>query len=271
MRLFGLILFLVSNISLSQEIDYKIYQFKENDSINGHISKIVKFNEQGLVIYKEYIDFLETGVKGKVDHRVVFFYKNNLLTEELRTYGGSDYKFKIEYKYNSNRQLVKEIHKSYLQKQKKWSWVVVSKTEHKYNTKGQKTETHIDKKHNDSEANTILYYYNNDDLLIKKTRLYNDGNLLEEFIIHYEQGNYDYMILSSKYGYNFENSCRSIGRFRTLYDKHENVIETSHPDETGIRADVKNRFYYDKNNRKVKYERINTKGELEITHIYIYE
>lgn len=288
---FSIIFILTSLFSIAQEKkDFKIYQFEKSDSINGHISKIVKYDTNGLKTYEELIDYKVSKLSGFSDYKDNYYYNDTLLIKTVTTYNNSENKAETNFKYNSNNQLIKETFSSYERRLKKDlkkgfaygdcnieeedyeknpNWEIETEKYFKYNSKGQLTETYAPEK-SESSQNRYLYRYNYDGQIEKITSLENDEVIWEEFRENFENGNYDYIRLWAN-DFTFKNVCRSVGAKRYKYDKNNNLIEKSKPDETGIRGIVKTRFYYDDNDILIKQERYNTEDELEITHIYIYE
>ena len=289
--IFSILFILTSFFSIAQEKkDFKIYQFKQSDSLNGHISKIVKYDTNGLKTYEELIDYKVSKLSGFSDYKDNYFYNDTLLIKTVTTYNNSENKAETNLEYNSNNQLIKETFSSYERRLKKDlkkgieygdciieeedyeknpSWEIETEKYFKYNSKGQLTETNAPEKSKSSQ-NRYLYRYNYDGQIEKVTSLENDEVIWEEFRENFENGNYDYIRLWAN-DFTFKNVCRSVGAKRYKYDKKNNLIEKSKPDETGIRGIVKTKFYYDDNNVLIKQERYNTDDELEITHIYIYE
>lgn len=287
----NIVLILTTLFSIAQEKkDYKVYQFEQYDSLNGHISKIVRFNKDGLKSYEELIDYKNSKLSGFSDYIDNHFYNDALLIKTETTYNNSERKAETTFEYNSDNQLIKEIFSSYERRLKKDlkkgveygdciieeedyeknpSWEIETEKYFKYNSKGQLIETYAPEK-SQSRQNRYIYRYNYDGLIEKVTSLENDEVIWEEFRENFENGNYDYIRLWSN-EFTFKNVCRSVGSKRFQYDSRNNLIEKSRPDETGIRGIVKIRFYYDDNDVLIKTERYNTKDELEITHIYIYE
>jgi|GEM_PF-6363906 hypothetical protein len=85
-----LLLCFINYVSFSQQKrNYKIYQFAENDSTNGHISKIVKFNNENLIIYEETIDFKFSRLSHITDYVENNYYKDSLLIKTETSYRNS--------------------------------------------------------------------------------------------------------------------------------------------------------------------------------------
>jgi hypothetical protein len=282
-----LLLCFINYVSFSQQKrNYKIYQFAENDSINGHISKIVKFNNENLVIYEETIDFKFSRLSAITDYVENNYYKDSLLIKTETSYRNSIKKQIVEFDYNNKNYLEKKIVKSYetrLKKnekhedcllddedfEKKPTWKIITEEKLIYNSRGQKTEKIVDEKEFNRKKK-YLYFYNYDGLLTKIKLLEDDEIIWEEFRECFEKGNYDYIRLW-KNEYTFKDICRSIGKIRFVYDEKNLLIEMTKPDETGIRGNVKIQNYYNQNNELIKQERYNTENKLEITHLYLYE
>jgi len=281
---------LVTFIAFSQQKrNYKIFQFAENDSLNGHICKIVKFNERGLKSYEESIDYKFSKLVGRTDYIDKYYYKDTLITR-IETNRGEIYKSVTKLSYNNKNQLVKTKISDFETRLKKNikkgiefgdciiedddfeknpSWKTYKIEFIKYDSKGRKIETYIPENF-DISQNRYLYSYNYDGLLEKITSLENNEIIWEEFRENFENGNYDYIRLW-KNEYNFKELCRSVGKVRFFYNDKNLLIESTKPDETGIRGDVKVKYYYNEKNELIKEERYSTENILEITHLYLYE
>lgn len=283
---------LFSLLSFSQEKNnFRIYQFEQNDSLKGHISKIVKYNSDGLKSYEELTNYKISKLSAISDYIDNYFYNDTLLVRIDKTFKNSENKAKTIFDYNSDNQLIKETISTYERRlkrknkkifdddddcmideedyEKKPSWKIIMEKYFKYNSKRQLIESYAPEK-SESRQNRYLYRYNFDDEIEKVTSLENDEIIWEEFRENFENGNYDYIRLWSN-KFTFKNVCRSIGAIKYKYDDRNNLIESSKPDETGIRGYVTTKYYYNDNNSILKKERYNTKNELEVTHVYIYE
>lgn len=278
-------------LSVAQEKkDYKVYQFEQKDSLNGHISKIVKYNKNGLKSYEELIDYKVSKLSGFSNYIDNYFYNDTLLVKTITTYKNSENKAKRSFEYNSDKQLIKESFSTYEKRlkrdlkkgiqygdciieeedyEKNPSWKIETEKYFKYNSNGQLTETYAPEK-SKSRQNRYLYRYNYDGLIEKVTSLENDEVIWEEFRENFENGDYNYIRLWSN-DFTLKNVCRSGREVRHKYDDRNNLIEHSKPDETGIRGIVKTKYYFDNKDVLIRQERYNTNNELEITHVYQYE
>ena len=281
-----LLSFFFYNSFSQQKRNYTVYQYSGKDSLNGHICKIVKFNNKGLKSYEESIDFKKSKLSGITDYIENYFYKDTLLVKIEETFKDSEEKRVSEFKYNSKNQLIKETHKTFQRRlkerheerdcliedddyEKKARWQTSYEIYYKYNSKGQKIEVYT----NDitySRQKRSLYDYDYEGVISKITSFENNEITTDEFRINFENGNYDYIRLSKNY-YNFSDLSRDIGKIRFIFNDEKNLIEHTKPDETGIRGNVKHKYYYNNKRELIKEERYSTENELEITHLYVYE
>lgn len=267
-------------VSFSQQRrNYKVYQFSEKDSLNGHVSKIVKFNEKGLKSYEELINFKKSELSGISDYIENYYYKDTLLVRIEENFKDSEDRRVSKFEYNSKNQLKKETHKNFQKKlkerndeddyEKKPSQQLSYEIFYKYNSKGQKIEDYT-KDISYNRQRKSLYDYDYNGLISKITSFENNEITTDEFRVNFENGNYDYIRLTKNY-YDFNDLGRNIGQIRYIFDNKKNLIEYTRPDETGIRGNVKHKYYYNDGNELIKEERYSTEGKLEITHLFIYE
>lgn len=296
-KVFIFIFCLIFNVSFSQsKRNYKVFQFMGKDSLNGHISKIVKFNELGKKIYEKLIDFKSSKVDGIVDYEAKYFYKDTLLIKEEHSYNElGTKKSETTFKYNVNNLLVFEEDKTFERRLKKNikkgieygdctleksdyeknpTWEISAQIYYKYNSKNQLIEKTAPKYYWDNQ-NRYLYEYDQNGKLIREISLHNDEELYDEHFEHFDNC-YDYFlkwhddeslknlkIVSRKDWPYFYKVC-------DYKDEKGNLIKHTETDKEGnIEFEIKN--YYNSKNELIKEERYNEKGELEITHNYIYE
>lgn len=79
----------ISTLSYSQKRNFQIFQFEKKDSLNGHIAKIVRFNEKGLKVYEQLNDFKSSSAEGMVDYMERYFYRDTLMMRSEITYKNS--------------------------------------------------------------------------------------------------------------------------------------------------------------------------------------
>lgn len=290
-NIFLKIFLLVSFLSFSQQKkDFKIYQFFGNDSLNGHICKIVKFNQIGLKIYEELIDYKSSKVVGTSDYVENYLYKDTLLISSEETNRNSKDKRTVNYTYNSSNYLISKEFKSYkirLKKnikkgiaygdciidekdyEKNATWEIDSQIFYKYNSKNQLIEYYAPKYHWDNQ-NRYLYEYDENGKLAKETSLNHNEIIWEKYIVNQENG-YDFIM-------NWENEYKISSRtdwphhyeIRYFKDTNNNIIKQTETGKNGkIEYEIKK--FYNKENQITKEERYNENSELEITHKYIYE
>lgn len=273
-----------------QKRDYKVFQFSGNDSLNGHICKVVKFNEKGLKIFEELIDFKSSRIDGISDYVENIFYKDTLLIKTEETFRNSKNKRIVNYFYNIKNQLIKKEFKSFefrlkenIKKginygdciidendyQKKATWKIDSEIFFKYNSKNLLIEYYAPKYHWDSQ-NRYLYEYDENGKLSKETSLNHKEIIWEKYFVNLENG-YDFFI-------NWENEFIINSRkdwpyhyeIRLYRDNNNNIIKETETDKNG-NLEFEIRKYYNSHNQIIKEERYDGKGNLEITHKYIYE
>lgn len=285
------ILLIISFISFSQQKrDYKVYQFFGNDSLNGHICKTVKFNQNGQKMFEELVDYKSSKVDGTSDYMENYFYKDTLLIKAEETSRTTKYRKITNYKYNNSNQLTSKEFKSYdirLKKNlkkgiaygdciidekdydKNASWKIDSQIFYKYNSKNQLIEYYAPKYHWDDQ-NRYLYEYDENGKIAKETSLNHEEVIWEKYFVNLENG-YDYIM-------NWENEFKISTRkdwpyhyeVRFYKDNNNNIIRQTITDKDGkIEYEIKKQFNV--NNQITKEERFNENGEIEITHKYIYE
>jgi hypothetical protein len=276
-----LIVLVSSTIFAQNSNDYKVVQFKGNDSINGYVSKIVRFNDNGQVIYEETKDFMFSRLSGLVDNRDTFFYRDTLLIKKKTEYPQSENKNEITYKYNANNQLIKETHKSFEKRLKKRkiddgcliedndfkraSWKITSQLNYKYNSSGKVIESYSPKVHW-NEQNRYLYEYDENGKTSKIRSLHNDEIIYTEIRFNNENG-YDYCRIWHEDETNKD--CIKKSQVKFKLNNHGKVIECSKPDETRIPGNITEKYFYNCDGSLYKKQRFDTNGKLEITHVYI--
>lgn len=283
-----ILLFFISCFSFSQQKrNYKVFQFAENDSLHGHICKIVRFNDKGQKVFEELIDFKSSRVDGTSDYIENNFYQDTLLIKIEESGRNSERKRTVDYKYKSNNQLELVEFKTLERRLKKKSernqtciitdkdydksssWEIQSQIFYKYNSKNQKIEFYAPKYHWDSQ-NRYVYEYHEDGKLSKETSLNHDEIIYEKYFVNHING-YDYIM-------NWENEFKIESRkdwphyyeVRFYKDSNNNIIKQTETDKNGNLA-FEIRKFYNNQNQIIKEERYNGDGKLEITHKYLYE
>jgi len=250
----------------------------------------VKFNEKGLKIFEELIDFKSSRINGTSDYIENNFYSDTLLIKTEETFKNSKNKRTINYTYNSKNQLIKKEFKSYeirlkenLKKgisygnciidendyQKKATWKIDSEIYFTYNSKNQLIEYYAPKYHWDSQ-NRYLYEYDENGKVSKETSLDHDEIIWEKYFVNLVNG-HDYLM-------NWESEFKISSRkdwpyhyeVRFYKDNNNNIIKETKTDKNGnLEYEIKK--YYNSQNQIIKEERFDDKGSLEITHKYTYE
>lgn len=282
------LLLFISYLSFSQQKrDYKVYQFVENDSLHGHICKIVKFNEKGLKSFEEIIDYKSSSVDGTSDYVENDFYQDTLLVKVEETYRNSENKRITDYKYNSNNQLIEKEFRGFEKRLKKRSgknqtciitekdyeknptWEIESQIFYKYNSKNQQIEYYAPKYHWDSQ-NRYTYEYDENGKLSKETSLNHEEIIWEKKFENRVNG-YDY-IMSWRNEFKIESrkDWPYYYEVRFYRDSNNNIIKQTETDKNG-NLEFEIRKFYNNQNQIIKEERFNGDGKLEITHKYIYE
>lgn len=195
-------LILIFSFGNSQKRNFQIFQFQNNDSLKGHISKIVKFNEKGLKVYEELNGFKISTAEGIEDYMEHYFYKDTLMMKSETTYKNSDEKRITLNSYNKKNLLEKQEFRSFERRARKDvkkgfgfgkciitgddyektpSWKTISKIHYRYNSKNQKIEYFAPEAHWNSQ-NRYKYEYDSLGRKSKIISLENDTVLYEESI-----------------------------------------------------------------------------------------
>ena len=259
----------------SDQLSYRIYQFKKNDSLNGHISKIVSYNSDGLIAFEKQDDFISIKGWPTSDIETTHYYKDSLRVKTLKKYYDrlSIDSMRIEYIYNEKQQLIKRLNfekyrpfkkdrtTSCLASEDDFEAEAIWKLSHtelfKYNEAGLKIERYIPEQK--KFQNRFLFEYDNDGRIIKKSFL-SEAELIEVVSYKYVDnghtlisnsgrvGNDDYRFKKDEKGNSIEEQKKwdgkQIYRIERVYDDHDRVLV-----ERGY----------------------NDKDELKITHKYSYE
>lgn len=284
-KIFFLTFIMISTLNYSQKRNFQIYQFEKKDSLNGHISKIVKFNENGLKIYEELNDFKTSSVDGVEDYVEHYFYRDTLIIKSETTYRNSDEKrLKINY-YNKNNLLETQEFKSFERRirkdvkkgfgigdciiteddyEKTPSWETVSKIHYSYNFKNQRIEYYAPDIHWSSQ-NRYKYEYDNEGRKSKIISLENNIVLYEESI-SYKDGLEEHNLVWMK-NKDFEPHHYFIS---TIKNSTNNRVEIRQNNADGTLEYIIIKSY-DSNNQIISEKRFDSDGNLEITYVYQYQ
>lgn len=266
--------------------NYKIYQYFENDSLNGKISKIVKFNSKNQKTYEETNDYNFSKLTSISDYNATYFYKGFLLDKIETTYPNSVSRFLEKFKYNHKNKLICSISKSYEKRLKKNrkndsdliseedyetkpSWKIDSKTNYKYDENGNLIETSIPTKFNKSQNVYRYTYY--DENPIKISSYENERLIWDEFRQYINKTDYNFIRIWLDGDFNIIDTCKNFGKVSFKFDSRNRIEEISEPDITGIPGNVTTKFFYNSNGLIKKIEKYNTKNEIELTNVYIYD
>lgn len=287
--LLNLMFLLFTSATLCQvKSDFKVYQFFGNDSINGHISKIVKYNNKGQLVFEKLTNYKTSKYNGFSDVTETHFYIDTLLTKTLRAYPrGILYdSTRTEFIYNRQKQLIGKTYFDFKKRLKKDlefgdclidttdfhpkpTWEIYSKIKLKYNKQGQKIEYYAPEYHWDSQ-NRYLYQYDNIGRLIKETSLDNDEIFWDKYFFYVKNGFDYYYNRDSKKIINNKSDCPYYYSFREYKDDNGNIILETDSKKDGSQ-DYRIERVFDKENRILSEKRYDSKNEKELTKIYIYE
>ena len=283
-----LLIFFIPFFSISQQKrNYKIYQFTENDSLHGHISKIVKFNNKGQKIFEELIDFKSSRAYGMSDYIENYFYQDTLLIKVEESFRNSISKRTTDYQYNSSNQLVEKEFKSFEKRLKKRTkrnqtciitekdyyknptWKIESQIFYTYNSKNQQIEYYAPKYHWNSQ-NRYTYEYDENGKLSKEAS-FNHNKIIWEKYIENRINGYDYITnWDTEFNIESREDWPYYYEVRFYKDSNNNIIKQTETDKNG-NLEFEIRKKYNNLNEIIKEERYNGDGKLEITHNYIYE
>jgi len=281
-------LLFTSGIICQVKSDFKIYQFFGNDSINGHISKIVKYNAKGQLVFEKLSDYKTSKYNGFSDVSTTNFYKDTLLIKTLKAYPRGIVKdsVRIEFIYNEQKQLIGKTYFDFKKRLKKDlefgdclidstdyqpepTWEVYSKIKFTYNKQGQKIEYYAPEYHWDSQ-NRYLYFYDNKDRIIKESSLNHDEIVWLKYYSYVENG-YDY-ILDWDGKFEIETIADWPYKYEVRFknDSRGNKIEETASKKDGSQ-DYRIVRTFDNSNRITSEKRYDSNDNIELTKIYIYE
>lgn len=280
-----LILLLIFTLNYSQKKNFQIFQFEKKDSLNGHISKIVRFNEKGLKIYEELNDFKSSSVDGMGDYMEHYFYRDTLMMRSETAYKNSDEKRLTINSYNKKNLLETQEFKSFERRirkdvkkgfgigdciitkddyEKTPTWKTESKVHYSYNSKDQRIEYFAPEVHW-SNQNRYKYEYDSLGRKSKIISLENDTVLYEESI-SYKDGIEERNLVWAREK-DFEPHHYFIS---TKKDSNNNPVEIRRSNADGTLEFIILKSY-DSSNRIVSEKRLDSEGNLEITHLYQYQ
>jgi len=258
----------------SNKLNYKIFQYKEKDSLNGHISKIVKFNNKHLISYEKYIDYFEDGCFRTEDKEITYNYKDTLLISEITKYtiNFRQDSSRVDYLYNDKGALVKKIYNKHYRPFKKgrpdgclvdssdfepklkWG---MDYTEY-YKFKNKKI---VEKRIPNFVRSEIKYQYEYDkkERIIKEIYYFGD-ELVSEKKYEYIENGYN---LSSKGNWN------GFEKYRFIKDRKGNIIQERK--EWKKKQIYRIEKKYDIKNRIILEQRYDDENKLELTYKYIYK
>ncbi|WP_422095688.1 hypothetical protein [Tenacibaculum sp. MEBiC06402] len=291
----NLILLLFTSVTFCQvKPDFKVYQFLGNDSIKGHISRIVKHNSNGKISFEELINYKTSRNNGFIDVRKINFYKDTILIKTLKSYPKSKSTEKdssrTEYKYNTKNQLIQETHFDYKRRLKKNirkgiqygdciiepsdyeevpTWKITSQIKFTYNNKSKKTEYYASEHHWNNQ-NRYKYVYDEKNRIIKETSLDHNRVIWHKYYSYVENGYNYFLDWYGEFKVNTISDWPYKYKIRFKTDSNGNKIE-----ETKLNKDGSQNYRVvrtiDSFNRIETEKRYDSKDEIELTKIYIYE
>jgi len=262
-----------NQILQSNKLNYKVFQYKENDSLNGHISKIVKFNNKHLISYEKYIDYFEDGYFRTGDKVITYNYKDTLLINEIIKYTNSfkQDSSKIDYLYNNKGTLQKKIYNIHYRSFKKeipnGCLVDSSDFEPKAKWKIDHTEYYkfknkkiVEKRIPNFMESEIKYQYKYD----KKERILKEIYYLGDELV--SEKKYEY----TEKGYNLtsKGNWNGIEKYRFIRDHKGNIIQETKEWRKKQMYRIERR--YDIKNRIILEQHYDDKNKLKLTNKYIY-
>jgi len=258
----------------SGKLNYEIFQIEKTDSLNGHISKIVKYNENGQIEYEKLIDFISNQGWARSDEEIMYFYKDSLLVKTLKKhFSVFQDSSRIEFFYNDKHQLVKRLNYLKYRPLKKDTlsgcivfnedfetisiWELTNSELFKYNKDGLQIERYIPE--NAEYQNRFLFEYDNNGKIIKESNL-RENELIEVIVYEYVEN-----------GYNLISDSGRIGNDEYRYIKDKNGIILQEQKKWNGAQMYRIEKVYDGNNRIIVEKGYNNKDELIITHKYNYQ
>lgn len=269
--------------------NYKVYQFLDSDSLSGKISRIVKFDDSGHKVHESTINYKTSKLTFIHDHLTIFFYNDNLLVKTETTFPNSINKFYSTFEYNNLKQLISITSKKFEKRiktkvektsegellgEQRWEikarWTTDLKKHFKYDKWQRLVKTTIPEKYKKSQ-NIYYYHYYSENNPIKITSYDNEKLVWDEYREYHNKNDYDYIRVWPDYNFKISEVCRSIGKVSFKYDDENILREISKPDYTGVRGNIKIKFYYNDEKLLEKVEIISVDNIIELTSLYIYD
>lgn len=269
--------------------NYTIYQYLENDSTNTKLVKTVKFDDRGLKFFESTNDYKTSKLTFVHDHITKFVYKQNLLVKTETTFSNSINKIYSTFKYNRKkypisitskkfeigiRTKVEKTSEGELLGEEKWEtkakWKIDLKKYFKYDKLGRLIKTNIPEKFNMSQ-NIYHYYYYSKNNPIKITSFDRERLIWDEYREYHNENDYDYTRIWPDSDFKISEICRDVGKVSFKYDNQNKLAEISKPDYTGIRGNIKIKFYYSNEKQLQKVEIISVDNQVELTSLYKYD
>lgn len=268
-------IFFLSCNEKRNELDYQVFQFQKNDSINGYISKIVRYNNLGKIEFEKYNNHLYEGIFKSSNSEITHYYQDTLLVKSLIKYF-EIYKRdsgRLEFYYNEKRQLVKkkDFLKVRLRKKDSYDGCIVDSTnfeknpiwmldhteEYKYDNNNKVTEKYIPEHF--KGQNRFVYQYDKQGRIINETS-YREKELAQEKFYEYIDNGCNLTSKGSWTGYE---------EYRYKTNENRKIIQETKKwrDKQQYRIEYK----YDNKNRIKSEKYYNENDEIELTYIYLYE
>ena len=282
-----MLLLLSFTIAISQiRSDFNVFQFLGNDSIDGHVSRIVKFNSNGQIRYEELIDYKTSRYGGFADKRETHFYNDTLLVKTLREYPKQVIadSGRIEYKYNDRNKLIQKTNYDYQKRLKrelefgdclidssyyhsKPTWQIKSIFNFEYDSLGRKIAYYTSDKYPYTHFN-YRFQYNKKNNLIKETSLDDQGISWGKFYSHKFNG-YDYYYVRDTLS-TYNNVKRFIYKYRKTKDLDGNII-TEYTSNRNPYQEFRIERVFDNFNRVISEKRYDGNNRLELSKYFYYQ
>jgi len=271
-----------------------VFQFSGTDSLNKHIAITQTFNKSGQLILETYKNYKRNSSEGRSDGTYYYYYKDTLLIKRMFVDEKKDTSKMICY-YNNENQLIKEEHFNCEKKIRKdvdkglgrlggcvvleedfekfRTWEKISEINYSYDKLGRKILYDATKLHFDSQ-NRYTWIYD-DKGRIQKYNSYNNDRLIWIEDYTYTSDDYNFARIwyengePTKRKY-WEKEEPTIFTFTYLLNKKGNILKeivTTNKNEI-ISGEITD---YDSKDRVSKIVYLNTKDEIEMTHIFEYK
>jgi hypothetical protein len=273
----------------------KVYQYAGFDSLNKKLVSVETYNSNGQLTSFYYKGFQESSSESNVDSEYSNFYQDSLLVLSTSIDEDKD-SSKIIFYYNKFGQKVKEEHFDYTRRlkkdsnkgrgrsggcvvtkkdyEKKRSWVQTSEINFSYDTNGNKILYDATKLHYTSQ-NKYTWSYDSLGRILNYLSFENQRLMWKEEYSYFKGG---YKFTRTWYDFNGipnhlkEKSYEYWPQYTFTYKLNDNgqVVEEKVVTEKSELKSIKI-YLYNSYGKIIRSTNFNSKGQPEITHIYLYE